>query len=175
MSLKLKIGNWKFGALAVLLFCLCLAGAAAESATPPPRFETRELVVDSGKAGLAAWQVELTYDPAQVTLVGVEGGTAAPFGPDKPPFYDPKGMTAGRIVLANLSTDAKLRTDAQTVARLHLRITGAGEPKIEAKVTAAGDAAGARIPATAAVKAEPAKEISQKETKGTKGTKETAP
>lgn len=152
-----------------LLAGLCRFATAAESATPAPRFETRELVVDSGRAGLAAWQVELTYDPAQVTIVGVEGGTAAPFGPDKPPFYDPKGLAAGRLVLANLTTDAKPASGAQTVARLHLRVTGAGAPKITAKVVAAGDATGKRLAATAEVKAKPAaEEISQKETKGTK-------
>ncbi len=146
--------GWLLFGLLLLAAVSGRAAAAAgvvESATP--RFETRELVVDSrGAVGLAAWQVELKYDPAAVAIVGVEGGAAAPFGPDKPPFYDPKGLTAGRIILANLTTDGKLRTGAQAVAKLHLRITAPGEPKIETKVVAAGTAAGARIKATAEVK-----------------------
>ena len=136
--------------LLVFLLAMLFGGVfAMAQEKPTARFETRELVVDSGKATLAAWQVELKYDPATVAIVGIEGGDAAPFGPDKPPFYDPKGLTAGRIILANLTGSATLRSGTQAVARLHLRILGAGEPKITAKVMAAGTAGGARIPATA--------------------------
>jgi hypothetical protein len=127
-----------------------LFATAQEKPAVTPRFETRDLVVDSGKASLAAWQVELKYDPAIVAIVGIEGGTA-PFGPDKPPFYDPKGMTGGRIILANLTTSAKLKSGPQTVARLHLRIQGEGAPKLAAKVVTAGTAGGTKIPATASV------------------------
>ncbi len=141
----------RLGSLLFLLLAL-LGGLVilAQDKPAAPRFETRDLVVDSGKAGLAAWQVELKYDPATVTIVSIEGGTI-PFGPDKPPFYDPKGMTGGRIILANLTTRNPLGTGPQIVARLHLRIQGEGEPKITTTLVTAGTAKGAKIAATASV------------------------
>lgn len=136
-----------------LLLALVLGGLPgfSQEEAMAVRFEVRDLVVDSGQAGLAAWQVELAYDPAAVKIVGIEGGDTAPFGPDKPPFYDPKGMAGGRIVLANLTTNPALRTGPQKVARLHLRIQGAGTPRISARVVAAGTANGAKIQASATV------------------------
>lgn len=128
-------------ALALLaLFAFIPPPAAAET-----RFRTWALVVDAGEESLAAWQVELAYDPATVRVVGVEGGPS-PWA--EAPHYDPKGLEAGRLVVAAFTLAPRPPVGATRVARIHVQESGWGETAINAKLTAAADPDGRRIGAT---------------------------
>ena len=75
-------------------------------------FTAVDVYVESPRP-LAAWQLEIRTDAA---IVGVEGGEKAYA---EPPFYDPKALQGGRIVLAAFTTGAAPRGRVR-VARLHL-------------------------------------------------------
>jgi hypothetical protein len=101
------------------------------------RFTAVEVWIDSPRP-LAAWQVEVRTS-AQV--VGVEAGQA----PAEPPFYDPRALQGGRIVLAAFTTDAAPPGGRVRVALLHLRETGTAE--LSSKLVAAAAPGGARLDA----------------------------
>ena len=82
------------------------------------QFTAVDVYVDSPKP-LAAWQLEIRTD---ATIVGVEGGAPKAFA--EPPFYDPKALQGGRIVLAAFTTDAAPPSGRIRVARLHLQERG---------------------------------------------------
>lgn len=90
------------------------------------RFRPVDVFLDSGDARLAAYQVEVRYDKSRVKIVGVEGADAEEAeGFNPPPYYDHKGMDAGRIVIAAFVTDDLLAPAGRTrVATLHLRVEG---------------------------------------------------
>jgi len=130
------------GVLGVFLgLLLWVAPAAAES-----RFRAVELEVDSGSAVLAAYQVEVLYDPAAVSLVGIEGGDE-PFA--APPYYDPRGLTAGRVVIAAFTVGARPVSGGGRVARLHLEERAEVAEPLALRILAAGDPEGRRIEAQA--------------------------
>ena len=81
-------------------------------------FTAVDVYIESPKP-LAAWQVEIRTD---ATIVGVEGGEPKSYA--EPPFYDPKALQGGRIVLAAFTTDAAPPSGRVRVARLHLRERG---------------------------------------------------
>ncbi|MBI5018591.1 MAG: hypothetical protein HZB55_24310 [Deltaproteobacteria bacterium] len=126
-----------------LVVAALLTGATARAGGP--RFRALDVVVDAGTRPLAAYQIELTYDRKAISLVGLEGGDP-PFA--EAPYYDPRGLTAGRVVVASFTLDRSPPRSAVRVARVHLaeRTDGAGE--ITARVTVAGTVGGARIPAS---------------------------
>ena len=133
--------GWSLAALAVVvLFALIASPVAAET-----RFRTYALIVDPAGEPLAAWQVELACDPATVRIVGVEGGPS-PWA--EAPHYDPKGLEAGRLVIAAFTLAAQPPAGAIRVARIHVQESGWEEHVIRAKLTAAADPAGRRIGAT---------------------------
>ena len=78
-------------------------------------FTAVDVYVDSPKP-LAAWQVEIRTD---ATIVGVEGGEPKAYA--EPPFYDPKALRGGRIVLAAFTLEATPPSGRIRVARLHLQ------------------------------------------------------
>ena len=78
-------------------------------------FTAVDVYIDSPKP-LAAWQVEIR---TAATIVGVEGGEPKAYA--EPPFYDPKALQGGRIVLAAFTTDAAPPSGRIRVARLHLQ------------------------------------------------------
>ena len=90
------------------------------------RFRPVDVFLDSGDARLAAYQVEVRYDRSQIKIVGVEGADAEEAeGFNPPPYFDRKGMDAGRIVIAAFVTDDLLAPAGRTrVATLHLRVEG---------------------------------------------------
>ncbi|MBV8881376.1 MAG: hypothetical protein JO332_15530 [Planctomycetaceae bacterium] len=100
-----------------LLLVLC-ALSFVPKPQAAPRFVAMDLYADTGGKPLAAWQIELTCDPSQATIVGVEGSGA------QGPYYDPAALQGGRIILASFSTDAALPAGRVLVARVHLQETG---------------------------------------------------
>lgn len=125
------------------------------AAAGQPVFYPVDVYVDAGDRALAAWQFEFLYDAGTVRIVGVEGGDE-PFA--EAPWYDPKGLDRGRIIIATFTTDGNPPKGCVRVARLHLMSEGRadrdpavhlilsagpdGEPfeaNIEARVESGGD------------------------------------
>lgn len=109
--------------VALLLLFAALASHAGQGSKSggsgdPLRFRPVDVWVETGDKPLAAYQLEIRYDPAEAHLVGVEGGEGV-FA--EPPYYDPKGLTGGRIVLAAFTTSPP-PSGRVRVARLHLAI-----------------------------------------------------
>jgi hypothetical protein len=101
------------------------------------QFTAVDVYVDSPKP-LAAWQLEIRTD---ATIVGVEGGEPKAYA--EPPFYDPKALQGGRIVLAAFTLEAAPPSGRIRVARLHLRERQASQPTAHEIVAAAPG--GARV------------------------------
>jgi len=117
------------------------------------RFRPVDIFLDSGDARLAAYQVEVRYDRSQIKIVGVEGAdTEEAEGFNPPPYFDRKGMDAGRIVIAAFVTDDLLAPAGRTrVATLHLRVEGEsdapgdGAPGMSVRLVTAARPGGERI------------------------------
>lgn len=136
------------------LAALLLAGTAAGEERP--RFLPLDVVIDAGEERLAAYQIEVSYDSSRAKIVGIEGGEAEGFKPA--PYYDRRGMTAGRIVIAAFVSDDRDAPAGRTrVARLHLRVEGDAAPDISIEVITAARPGGGRIEAEAEL-AEPSSE-----------------
>lgn len=129
----------------ILLFVLLLVASVAAPAIAETHFRTWALVIDPAGEPLAAWQVELACDPAAVKIVGVEGGPS-PWA--EAPHYDPKGLEAGRLVIAAFTLAPRPPAGATRVARIHVQEDEWGDHLIRAKLTAAADPDGRRIGAT---------------------------
>jgi hypothetical protein len=121
------------------------------------RFEAVDVFVDSGAAGLGAYQVEVKAEDAagaafktRVTLVGVEGGVHAAY--KDAPHYDPAALhedqLQDRIILAAFNTGADLPTGRTRVARIHVQVEGP-EPVFKVEMKTAATADGTKIDATA--------------------------
>jgi len=104
-----------------LLVLLC-TGFAPQQGRIGVRFEAFDVLVDTGSSPLAAWQVELSVPSGRATIVGVEGGEHEAFA--EPPYYDPRALTKGRIVLAAFSTADSLPQGTTRVARVHVQVRG---------------------------------------------------
>jgi hypothetical protein len=130
-------------AFAAILLALLLPSVAAIAGET--RFGTYALVVDPVSESLAAWQAELTYDAAAIRIVGVEGGRE-PW--QEAPYYDPKGLDAGRMLLASFTLVPSPPAGEARVARIHVQEPIEGGTTIRVKLTAAADPAGRRIGAT---------------------------
>lgn len=116
------------------------------------RFAAYDIVINSKGKELAAYQVEVSYDPKVVAVTGVEGGEKAPFSPGEAPYYDPKGLTQGKIVVAAFTTSrGQLPTTTFRVARLHLQVKGKAQPDLKIRLIVAGTRGAKRIDATAAI------------------------
>ena len=159
----------KFFAIAVMgMAAMCSLGLQQAGRNEPEaparvrsgvRFEAFDVIVDSGAATLAAYQVEIKADgtgqrsmppDAKITLVGVEGGEHAAF--KDAPHYDPAALhedrLKDRIILAAFNTGADLPAGKTRVARIHVQVEG---PELAFKVVvmAAATADGTKIDATA--------------------------
>jgi len=137
-----------FIAISIVILSIGMAGAV-ERVEPedigPVRFRTADVFIDSGGRQLAAWQIEVRYDKKQTAIVGLEGGAGA-F--KEPPYYDPKGMESGRIVIAAFTTNDNLAPKGKNrVARLHLRISGESRPDMAVSLITAAEPGGNKISA----------------------------
>ena len=126
--------------LAVAVIALPQGARAQEEA---PRFRPIDLIIDSGDAPLAAYQVEVKVTDGDASIVGVEGGEHAAF--KKAPYYDPKALMGGRIMLAAFSTAKELPTGRQRVLTLHVREVGP-EATFTVELRAAADAGAQKVP-----------------------------
>jgi len=122
-----------------LLVILTVLFAAAAAPAGELSFRVADVYVETGNRPLGAYQFEWAYDPETVSLVGVEGGDA-PF--TEAPWYDPVGLTSGRIIVAGFTLADALPSGRVRIARLHLAVRG-GEPRLGAprlEVAAGADA-----------------------------------
>ena len=128
----------------VLLLSAAVVGAQDKSETKA-RFISYDLVIDAGDAGIAAWQIKLTYDRSKVSIVGIEAETKAP-------YYDRRGLRAGEIVIANFYTKKNQQSTGKgQVCRLHLRVVGAAKPNLSAVIQALADGQGKRLSGTVSI------------------------
>lgn len=87
------------------------------------RFRPVHIDLEVGDEALAAYQIELVVEQGEAEIVGVEGGQEEGF--ENPPYYDPKALSKGRIVLGAFSTEASLAPGQRhRVATVHLREQG---------------------------------------------------
>ena len=138
-------------AIFVILLTLSLTWAGeleSGSEESPVRFQAMDIFIDSGVQALAAYQVEVRYEKDRVKIVGLEGGRTESY--EAPPFYDPKGMENGRIIIAGFTLDDSPRGETR-VARLHLRIQGETMPDLTIRVITAARPSGERISAQARI------------------------
>jgi hypothetical protein len=134
----------------VMMWMLMLVSAAsAPQRVEEIRFGAVDVFVDSKGERLGAWQVEVKVVGGEGTIVGVEGGEAGAFR--GAPYYDPKALAGGRIIVAAFSTAGELPTGETRVARLHLQMTGEGKRAYVVRMMAAADGDGQRILASARV------------------------
>ncbi len=135
----------------LLLTAATLAAGAglglAEREESAVRFDTVDVVIDSGKRPLAAYQFQLEAVEGDVTIVGIEGAASGPFS--DAPYYDPEALSGGRIIVGDFiaKNERDLPTGATRVARLHVRIAGEREPDYRASLHTAGTAGGEPISA----------------------------
>lgn len=120
-----------------------------ESAGAPEgvRFKPVEIRLDAGQKRIAAYQVELGVVSGEAEIVGVEGSDLPGF--DTAPYYDPAALAGGRIIIAAFSTEHHLPVGANRVATVHMRESGKATVVYELRVTAAADANGEPIEASA--------------------------
>lgn len=144
----------RFAFTTILL--VALSGAQQPAPAPdaprrPVHFLPMDVIVDSGDAPLAAYQVEVWAPDAEVMLVGLEGGEHAAFA--EPPYYDPvaKERYHERLIVAAFNTASTLPAGPTRVARLHLAVVGAAEPRLVVKLATAATSDGTPIEATATV------------------------
>ncbi len=134
----------KFLAILVLgWFALVSPAQEADEAQPPVRFTTVDVVLDSGTASLAAWQIEVEDPARRAKVVGIEGGAHAAFR--EPARYDPRALATGRIVLAAFTLDDDVPVGATRVATLHLEVSGEEPVHLTCEVQAAADPTGREI------------------------------
>lgn len=122
---------------------------AGEAGGAAVRFAWVDVYVDSGERALAAYQIDLRAAGAPVAIVGIEGGEHAAFA--SAPYYDPRAMREDRVIIAALSTGENLPAGRTRVARVHVQISGEGEPEYTATLAAAATGEGERFEAKIAV------------------------
>jgi hypothetical protein len=86
------------------------------------RFGWVDVVIDSGKEELGAYQFELTVEKGTASVVGIEGGEGV-FG--GAPYYDPAAMAKSRVIVAAYSVAEGLPAGKTRVARVHVQMVGA--------------------------------------------------
>ena len=111
----------------------------------PARFHAVDVFIDPRGKPLAAYQVELSAGEGGAKIVGLEGGEHPAFR--KPPYYDPRALMGGRIVIAAFDTGGDLPVGRTRVATLHLMSADEKPPRLTARLVVAASAAGKRISA----------------------------
>lgn len=137
--------------MAVALIPIAILSNAETQALAAPetsRFIAYDVIIDSGDAGLAAYQLEFDGG-AGTLLVGIEGGGHNAFS--EPPAYDPAALRGERAIIAAFNTGNDLPTGATRVATLHLMVRGDTDRTPTITLHAAADRAGVELDAGASV------------------------
>jgi hypothetical protein len=132
-----------------LLWSTTEARTTSLSTTVPVTFRTVPVFVDPHAKPLAAYQVEISADPARVTLVGIEGGEHPAF--NAAPYYDPAALNHNRVILGAFSTSSDLPTTKTRVATLHVRVTGDEPLTWSTRLITAADPTGQSLAADVSV------------------------
>jgi hypothetical protein len=111
----------------------------------PQKFVAVDVMLDSGKAQLGAYQITLVAETPDVRLVGVEGGEHEAFA--QAPFYDPAALQRDRVILAAYSVQDHLPVGMTRVARLHIACDEGTNPAFIITLDAAADAQARALPA----------------------------
>ena len=111
------------------------------------RFDAIDVYVQTGDEPLAAYQLDLSAEKGNVTIVGIEGGESEVF--TGPPYYDPAAIQNDRVIIASFSTAAAdaLPRGKVRIATIHVQIVGDIQPKYDAKITVAATVDGELIDA----------------------------
>lgn len=134
-----------------LLTAVALALLGASVTSGETRFFPVEVRVAAGARPLAAYQIEVRYDGAALRIVGLEGGDEL-FR--NAPYFDPRGMEAGRIVIASFTLDRNPPTGTRRVARIHFQAVGAPDFPTEARLVLAADPEGETFSADVTIQSE---------------------
>lgn len=137
--------SMSFFALALLLVLGASASAAGETADRPRVFSVLRLEIDPSGAELSGWQLRADFGKSDARIVGIEGGASPAF--TAPPYYDPRALNGGEIVLAALARGQELPTGRTTVAVLHVEHDPSGLPPLEVSELIAVGADGDEIEA----------------------------
>jgi hypothetical protein len=129
--------NWLQGVWIIVLLWPVQVSAQSEI-----RFRQLPIYIDSNDQPLAAYQIELVVESNDAQIVGVEGGEHPAF--KNPPYYDPKALMGGRIVLAAFSTAKDLPKGRNQMLSVHVR-ESSEHPVYRLKLIAAADAQGKPI------------------------------
>ncbi len=111
------------------------------------RFDAIDVYLLTGDEPLAAYQLDLSAEKGDVTIVGIEGGDSEVF--TAPPYYDPAAMQNDRVIIAYFSTasvDALPRGKVR-IATIHVQIVGDVQPEYDATITVAATVDGEPIDA----------------------------
>jgi hypothetical protein len=134
----------------VCLIAILLCVGAAPNQPAASRFAAVDVLIDPQNQPLAAWQLEFTAEPGQISLVGVEAGEHPAYSA-RPPYYDPAGLAGNRIILGDYSLAADLPSKPFRAARLMLEIKGDVKPQYVTKLMAAATPDGKPIAATVTI------------------------
>jgi hypothetical protein len=109
------------------------------------RFCAVDIYIDSKGAPLAAYQLEFAVTNGLAKIVGIEGGEHAAFR--QPPFYDPKAIQHGRVIVAALSTESpdQLPNSRTRVLTVHLQCSRGAKPQFALTVQAAANVDAQRV------------------------------
>lgn len=126
--------------LAVTIVC-------AQDDVQSVRFEAIDVYVQTGDEPLAAYQLDLSAEKGDVTIVGIEGGESEVF--TAPPYYDPAAIQNDRVIIAYFSTAALdvLPRGKVRIATIHVQIVGDVQPVYDAQITVAATVDGKPIDA----------------------------
>ncbi len=119
----------------------------AQDDVQPVRFDAIDVYVQTGDEPLAAYQLDLSAEKGDVTIVGIEGGESDIF--TVPPYYDPTAIQNDRVIIAYFSTAAAdaLPRGKVRIATIHVQIVGDVQPKYDARLTVAATVDGEPIDA----------------------------
>ena len=126
-----------------LTLALVLLVAATADAARPRVFGTIVITIDPQGQELAGWQLRADFGKSDARIVGIEGGEHPAFA--EPPYYDPKALNGGEIILAALSSHQELPTRATVVAVIHVEHDRSGLPPLEISEVVAVGADGSEI------------------------------
>lgn len=138
-----------------IFLMLGLLGVSAPEANridatqPGVRFAAFDVLIDSGKTPLAAYQVKIVATSGDVTLVGIEGSDHPAFA--AAPYYDKHAILNKQIIVAAYSLAGSLPTGKTRVATLMVRLGNGAKPGWHITVQVAGGADGKPINATASI------------------------